>query len=100
MNNISSTTTLCIPKVSASLTESKLRLIIDSTLLGSVYYYKEIPWKFNRAYKRILFTMNWNPSHDCYTEFTERLNHNHSIQIIDYPDVYFIYKFKPSYKFH
>ena len=89
---------ICIPKLSNTITESTICSLITNTNFCTILNYKEIPWKNSTLFKRVLMYIKWNQEHEQYTVLQEQLNHGKSIKIIDFPNDYYIFKYKKGGK--
>lgn len=88
---------ICIPKVHMNISEATIRNRFVNTDIFTILQYKEVPWKHNVHYKRILMYIDWNKHHSQYTNYFERLEHGQAIHLVEYPNIYHIYKYRPTY---
>ena len=89
---------ICIPKVHMNISETTIRnRFVNTTDIFTILQYKEVPWKHNVHYKRILMYIDWNKHHSQYTNYFERLEHGQAIYLVEYPNIYHIYKYRPTY---
>ena len=88
---------ICIPKVHMNISENTIRNWLNKNDIFTILQYKEVPWKHSSHFKRILMYIDWNKHHSEYTNYLERLEHSQAIYLVDYPNIYHIYKYRPTY---
>lgn len=76
------TLTVCIPRVSSSVSQEYIIQTIDKMHIGSVESIQEIPLHNNVAFKRIIIRIKWDISSPHSQWIYNTLSENKSIKIV------------------
>ena len=85
-------TSLCIPKIKDSVSESYIKNMMHKSKIGKIVSYKEMRWVNDSTLKRILLSVEWDLTNPHYMVYKEILNKGKPINIVyDFPNTWKVF---------
>jgi len=89
---MSSNNNLCIPKIENIIDEQYIRQIFTKSNIGFITSYREIPWRENKEFKRIILHVYWNKNHEQFLVFQDLLAKGKCINLVHkFPSIWKIF---------